>query len=344
MLRLAGVAGRITLGQVITYHGIVTAALAAGELETQSAVIHFIHLDRHDAFQLLDAALHLYSLGGLIAEALDEGLDVSYLLLLILIGTQLLLPALGPQVDILVVLDLVVIHPSAGYLQRAVGYIIYKCTVVAHQHHCSGAGAEELLEPLNALDVEMIGGLIEQEHVRTAQQKLCQLDAHAPSAAELAGGPVKVTTAEAQSLQGAFQLGLVIEASHHLEAVAQMREAFHQRHVFFRLVIGALGQLVVHLLYLALHIADARKSLLGLLTHRVSVTQHHHLWQVSHCGITRHRHCTLGGSLQPRYHLEHRALAGTVLAHQGNAVAVVDDITDIGEERPCAELHTQMVY
>ena len=141
MFGLMSISGGIALGHILAYHRIITAALAAGKLKAQCTVVHIIHLDRYDALKLLDAALHLYGLGGLITEPVYEGLDIGYLLLLILIGPQLLLTSLSPQVDILVILYLIIIHAPARYLQGAIGHIVDESTVMAHQHHgtCPGA-------------------------------------------------------------------------------------------------------------------------------------------------------------------------------------------------------------
>ena len=59
------------------------------------------------------------------------------------------------------------------------------------------------------------------------QQQFGQFDAHAPSAAELAGGTVKILAVEAQTLQRAFQFRLVVEPSHHLQAFVVVGKAFH---------------------------------------------------------------------------------------------------------------------
>ena len=44
------------------------------------------NLDALDLFQFLDAALHLLRLGGLVAEAVDEGLQLLDALLLVAVG------------------------------------------------------------------------------------------------------------------------------------------------------------------------------------------------------------------------------------------------------------------
>ncbi len=47
----------------------------------------------------------------------------------------------------------------------------------------------------------MVSGLIQQNKIRLAEQYLGQLHPHAPSAAELPGGPVKLRCAEPQAVE-----------------------------------------------------------------------------------------------------------------------------------------------
>ena len=101
-------------------------------------IVNLVDFDGHYLGQLLDAALHLHGLGGLVTEALYELFHVGNLLLLVLVRPELLFPALCAQFDILVVLHLVVEHPAAAYLECAVGYVVDECPVVAHQHHGLG--------------------------------------------------------------------------------------------------------------------------------------------------------------------------------------------------------------
>ena len=138
----------ITLSYFVAYHGIIAAAQTWRELQAQGRVVHLVNLYRLYLLQLPYLLLHLNSLRCLIAETLDERLGIGNLLLLVLIGAQLLLTALTAQHYILVVLHLIVNHLAAAYLQRAVGDVVYKRTVVTHQHHSLSTLRKELLQPL----------------------------------------------------------------------------------------------------------------------------------------------------------------------------------------------------
>ena len=138
----------VLLACLVADDGIVATSLRTGELQVQSRVVHLVYLHGDNLLQLAYALLNLYGLGGLIAEPVDEGLCVGNLFLLILEGTELLLAALGTKVDVLVVLHTIVIYPAATNLYGAVRYVVYKGTVMAHQHHGTRVGGKELLQPL----------------------------------------------------------------------------------------------------------------------------------------------------------------------------------------------------
>ena len=334
----------VCLADVLADDGVVAAAAAARKLQPQGGRVFFVHLHPLQLLQLLDAALHLHGLGGLVAETLDEGFGVFYLLLLVLVGAELLLAAFLAQLDKLVVLHLVVVDVPAGDFDGAGGDVVQEGAVVAHQHHGVGPRGEELLQPLDALDVEVVRRLVQQQHVGTLQQQLGQLDAHAPSAGEFARGAVEVLPREAQAHQRALQLGLVIGAAHHQEAVILVREAFDEFPVVLALVVGAVGQLLVHAFDVGLHLADVPEGLFRLLQHRAAVRQLHHLGQVADGAFAGHGHRALGRLLQARQYLEHRALARPVLSHQGDAVFLVDDVRHVLEQGRGVEFHLEVFY
>ena len=334
----------IGLAHSVTNNGIVAAAETGRELQMHGRRVYIVHLDGHYFLQLLDAALHLYSLGGLVAEPLYEVLDVGNFLLLVLIGPQLLFTAFGPEAHILIVLDAIVYHPAATDFQCACGDVVDECPVVANQHHCLGALGEKLLQPLDRLDVEMVGGLVKQQHVRPAQQNFGQLDTHTPTARELAGGAIEVGTEEAQSGEGALHLGFIVFASHHHEAVVLGRKSFHQSHVAIAFIVGAGRQLFTELVDTGFQVEVGGESLARFLTHSGVVGEPHHLWQIADGGVIGDSHHSVGGFLLATENLKHGALAGTVLAYEGNTVVVVDHKRHIMKQRLSAKLHKKVLY
>jgi len=334
----------VGLGYLVADDGIVAAAQTWGELEVHGRIVDLVNLDGNYLLQLLEAALHLHGFGGLVAETLYKVLDVGYLFLLVLVGAQLLLTALGAQYDILVVLDLVVFDVAAGYLDGAVGDIVDEGAVVAHQHHGFGRLGEKLLKPLYALDVEVVGRLVEQEHVGLLQENLGELDAHAPATGELARGAVEVAALEAQTGEGALEGGFVVVAAEHHVAVVLESELLDQLGIALALVVGAVGHLLLQPLDALFHAGGVDEGFAGLFDDGGVVGEFHHLGQIAYGGVVGDGYGARGGLLLSAEYLEHGRFAGTVLAHERYAVAVVDDETHVMEERAGAELYSEIFY
>ena len=74
--------------------------------------INILDLDALDLLELFDTTLYLIALGGFVAEALDEALDLLYLLLLVLIGTTLLLESLLTKDEVVAVVRLIVVEST----------------------------------------------------------------------------------------------------------------------------------------------------------------------------------------------------------------------------------------
>ena len=67
------------------------------------------------------------------------------------------------------------------------------------QHEGVRIVAEILFQPVAGFQVEMVGGLVEQQQVRLLQQQLGQRDAHLPAAGKLFGLALPVFFAETQA-------------------------------------------------------------------------------------------------------------------------------------------------
>ena len=143
-------------------------------------------LDLLDLVQRLDAALHLRRLGRMRAEAVDEAL---------LLGEHRLLARVGrlevglpdrplPLVEVVVAgvgRDL-----AAVDLGDPADDAVHELAVVRGHEERAGERLQELLEPDDRLDVEVIGGLVHQQHVGLAEQDARERDPHLPAAGQLA--------------------------------------------------------------------------------------------------------------------------------------------------------------
>ena len=175
-----------------------------------------------DPLELLHALLDLLRLRRLVPEALDEDLHVLDLALLGLpLGTQLLevvlaLPEIARVVsrighETLVLEGGNVAH--AGVHERA---------VMAHEQDRAVVAGYELLEPANTLEVEVVGGLVEEEEVGMAQQQLGKGDAHLPTAREVGRGLVEVLDGKAEATENRPCPALELVSAKPLEAILRM--------------------------------------------------------------------------------------------------------------------------
>ena len=210
---------------------------------------------------------------------------------------------------------------------------------MADEHHRRRRLREKLLEPLYRLDVEVVGRLVEQQHVGPLQQDLGQFDTHAPATRELPRGPLEVGSLEAQADERALQFGLAALGTRHQQPLVLRGVALHELHVVVALVVGALAHLALKLFDALPEPGNARKSLLGLLAHGGVVLQSHDLGQVANGRVGRHADVARRGLLLSAQYLQQGRLARPVLAHECYAVAGIDYETGVLEQGFDAELH-----
>ncbi|OPZ57390.1 MAG: hypothetical protein BWY87_01642 [Deltaproteobacteria bacterium ADurb.Bin510] len=120
-----------------------------------------------------------------------------HVLLAAVAGQQLLAPDLA-----LALVEVVVAAIGRDGLVRdlddAVDRAVHEVAVVAgHEQRALVFGREPVLEPDDRLDVQVVGGLVEQQHVGVERQDLSQRDAHLPAAAEGFDRSVVVGNAQA---------------------------------------------------------------------------------------------------------------------------------------------------
>ena len=271
----------VFLLHLLADHGVVTTAQTRRELQSHGTAVHLINLDGHDLLQLLDLLLHLHRLRGLITEALDERPHVGYLLLLVLVSTDLLFATFLSEQHIFIVLHLIVDDLPAGDLQCTVRHIIYKSTVVTDQHNSLSRLYQKLLQPLDTLDVKMVCGLVEQEHIRLLQQNLRQFDTHTPATRELIRRTLQISTCKAESHQRTLNLRFVVLRPHHHVTLMLLCIALHQRHILAALVVGTGSQFIVHLIETLLQPYHPGKGFSRLFPHRGIILQDHHLRQIT---------------------------------------------------------------
>ena len=99
---------------------------------------------------------------------------------------------------------------------------LQQAPVVGHEDEGARVGEEVLLEPLDGVDVEVVGGLVEEEQVGGGEQAARQGGARELAAGQREQAALEERGRQAQPLDHALELGLVAVAAGELEAVLQL--------------------------------------------------------------------------------------------------------------------------
>ncbi len=199
--------GAVALRRVAEFGHHPAAGLGLRKREVDGLLILRRHFDFLHPLQFLDAALRLFGLGGLIAEAVDEGLQLAHAVLLVLVGGFQLRAALGLQLEIARVvprIDLQLLVPDLDDFRDG---DVEEVAVVRNQQERVGIGEEVLLQPVPRLEIQVVGGLVEQQQVGLLEQQLGERDAHLPPARKLLGAAVPVVLGEFEPAQDGAHLG-----------------------------------------------------------------------------------------------------------------------------------------
>ena len=191
----------VALGDILEFGHNAPAGLGLRESEVDGLLVRR-NLDALDLFQLLDAALNLLGLRRLVAEAVDEGFQL--LDALALIGDRRR-PVESRRslfcCEIFFVVAGVEVNAACSRFRRCGHGDVEKIAVVRDQHEGERILQQILLEPVAGFEIEVVGGLVEQQQVRLFEQQLGQRDAHLPAAGEFLGAARPVFLPEAQTVQ-----------------------------------------------------------------------------------------------------------------------------------------------
>ena len=284
-------------------------------------------LDALDLGQHLHPALHLAGLGGLIAKALDEALDLGDALGLVARARlQQLAPGLALDEEVVVVAGV-----DREALGREVGdrghHAVDEVAIVRDHHHGAVVGGQEVLEPRQRGEVEVVGGLVEQQQRGRHQQQPGQRRAHAPAPGELFQRPVELVGGEPEAAEDGAGRRLQPVAAERLEAVLQLAVALGEG------LAGRRLQRPGHVLHLALERPHLLEPAERLDQHGAGDGAAGHLLrQVADRRRARAAHLPAVGLLQPGQDATERGLAGAVGTDETDALAVGDAPADVAEE------------
>ncbi len=330
----------VTLAYIFENERIGTGTRCGRELQADSRIVDVVHLDTLHLLQLFDAALHLCGFGRLVAETFDESFRVGQHLLLVLVSTELLFATFLAKLYIIGIFDFIIVYLTQLDLDGPRRRIVDEGAVVRNEHHGIGTRGDEGLKPLDGFDIEMIRGLIEQQHLRTTEQQLRQFDSHTPTSTELRCIAVEIFPVETETDQRTLQFRLIIGSTQKLELFGEMGKAFDDLLIGIGFVVGALSQLIVQVGNLLLHLMDMGESCLGLFTHGARVGQLHLLRKIADGDIFLDGDRAGGRNLMTGKDLEQSGFTCAVLTHKGNSVFGIDDKRHTIEQRETSELNS----
>jgi hypothetical protein len=223
-------------------------ALGLAEADRHLARVARVDVDALDLVERLDARLRLLGLGRLRAEALDEALhplDLGLLLADRLAERHLARGGLAAP-----------LRPGAGEEARLAGLELehggadrLEEPAVVGDHDDRGVERLELgLQPLERVDVEVVGRLVEQQQVGLARERAAQRRARELAAGERRQEPVDVRVLEAEVVQHVRRAVAPRVAAAVLELALPARVAVVQRRLG-----RAGGHLLLHAPQVVLH-------------------------------------------------------------------------------------------
>ena len=149
----------------------------------------------------LETALRLPGLAGLGAEAGDETTDVGDLALLTLEHRLLHGEPSGALLFERRVVARIKNELSCLDVRDVRDAGIEEVAIVRYHEQGAAIGREPALEPHHGIEVQVVGGFVEQQQVGAAQQRVAQVEPHAPAAGEVRHRPLQVGRREAEPVQ-----------------------------------------------------------------------------------------------------------------------------------------------
>ncbi len=195
--------------------------------------------------------------------------------------------------------------------------------VVGHEQHRAGVLGQERLEPLDGVDVEVVGGLVEQQHVGGGDQRPRQQHAPPPAARQRVHRHVG-----RQRQAGEHQLDALLEAP----AVALFQLVLQPAHPLERRLV-AVRDLGRGMVIRGDERAQVAQPFGDDLEHAVVGVERHVLHQPGDAGGRRPPHRAPVGHDLAAHDLQQRRLPGAVPADEGETLASVDLERDVVEQR-----------
>ena len=184
-------------------------------------------------------------------------------------------------------------------LHHARGHPVQKRPVVADGDHTAPVSQQQLFKPCDAVHVQVVGGLVQQQHVGPAHQGLGQRHAFALAARQIAHALAAI---EVQPLQGFFHPLLPVPA------VQRFQPALDRVQVCICVAIEVAVAQGLGFLHAGT----------GCFKNGVLHVQHGLLWHIGHPHPALHLQNAVVWLLQAGQNFQQRGLAGAVAPYQAH--------------------------
>ena len=282
--------------------------------------------------QVADPALHQARLGGGGAEAADERLNPFDLFLLQVVRLGVGADLLGPRPLEVGVAARVGAEPAVADLEHALAAAIQELAVVGDHHEAPVAARQIALQPFARRQVQVVGGLVEEQQIGAAQQHPSQCDPHLPAAGQLADRPVAVRFLEPQAAHDDADLAVALVVAAALQPLEEL--PVRGEHL---LAVISVGHAPLQRRGLGRHRVQVGERTLQLLDDRPPgpgrVVAGPGLRQVAHPRAALQAHAAGVRGKLASGHAQQRALAAAVGTGQGDTVSPCQRGACAGEHR-----------
>ena len=217
---------------------------ATGNLEAQ---VHGAYIDiRHGELRVAHHAFQTFAstarLGGVLA--VYKAVDVIFLLFdVFLLGFVLRQAALVAFLALLQIGGVVatIFLDGGGHFPNEMSGLVQKIAIMRDDNCRAIPAAQPGFQPFHRLDVEMVGGLIQEQKVGVFEEQFCQARASALATRKLAQGSMKIVLVKAETSQSLLQAVGIGVASGEIKArlqapiiVEELRCVIASGHAFFQ--------------------------------------------------------------------------------------------------------------
>ncbi len=133
---------------------------------------------------------------------------------------------------------------AAVQLEDPAGRVVEEVPVVGDRHHRARVLLQEALQPRHRLGVEVVGGLVQQQHGGLGQQQAAQRDPPPLTAGDL--GDVGIARWHPEGVHGQLHRAVEVPGVHGVDLVLQARLLLEE--LLHLIVVQRLAQLAAHLL------------------------------------------------------------------------------------------------